>query len=449
LNFNKNKFWLKENMDKVQQHKKHSADNRQESEGFIRGLAAFSRTSNKDYAPPPDHGLNAWSQVLWSHFTVCNTWGYVTTFGVFQTYYSDMLNESPSTISWVGSVQVFLLFSVATFSGRASDAGFFRPIFGLGACLTLVGIFTASAATQYWQLFLSQGVCLGLGSGLMFCPMLSLIPTYFSRHRSLAVGIAAAGSSTGGLVFPAVIERLLPRIGFPWTMRVLGLLTLSMLLPSFLFFKPRLPPRKGGPIVEWPAFRDIPFLLLSVGMFFNFWGLYIAFFYIGSYSRDIVGVDRTTSITLLLIMNGMGIPARILPNLLADRYTGPVNLLIPVIMASSITLFCWIRVTEISELYAFSIFYGMTSASLQSLFPASLTSLTTDLNRMGVRTGMVLTILSFASLTGSPIAGVLVQRANGSYLYAQCFAAASMAVGSALVVLARLSGTGVVLRVRM
>jgi hypothetical protein len=75
--------------------------------------------------------------------------------------------------------------------------------------------------------------------------------------------------------------------------------------------------------------------------------------------------------------------------------------------------------------------------------------LTTDLNRMGVRTGMVLTILSFASLTGSPIAGVLVQRANGSYLYAQCFAAASMAVGGALVVLARLSGTGVVLRVRM
>jgi hypothetical protein len=41
------------------------------------------------------------------------------------------------------------------------------------------------------------------------------------------------------------------------------------------------------------------------------------------------------------------------------------------------------------------------SLSLQSLFPASLTSLTLDLEKIGVRTEIVVSILSFAALTGS------------------------------------------------
>lgn len=135
-------------------------------------------------------------------------------FGVFQTHYNQMLSESPSAISWIGSVQVFFLFSIATFSGRASDAGFFKAVWGIGALLVLIGNFMASLSSIYWQLFLSQGLCLGIGSGLMFRPMLSLILTYFSKQRSLAVGVTAAGSSTGGLIYLAVVNQLLPRIRF-------------------------------------------------------------------------------------------------------------------------------------------------------------------------------------------------------------------------------------------
>lgn len=404
---------------------------------------------NEDYGPPPDGGFQAWSQILWSHFTICNTWGYVTAFGVFQTHYTQMLNETPSAISWIGSVQVFCLFFIATFSGRASDAGYFKAVWGLGAFLNLLGTFMASLSTTYWQLFLSQGLCLGIGSGLMFCPTLSLVSTYFSRNRSLAIGVTASGSSTGGLIFPAIVEQLLPRIGFPWTMRVLGFLSLGMLLPSFIFFKQRVPPRKGGPLVEWTAFQDASYAIFTLGIFFMFWGLYVAFFYIGSYATEVIGVDESTSINLLLIMNGAGFFARILPNILADRYTGPVNLLIPVVIISSIILFCWISVTRLGELYAFSVFYGTFAASLQSLFPASLTSLTSDLKKIGVRTGMVLSIVSFAAMTGSPIAGALVQRGNGSYLYAQCFAAASVFAGGMLLIVSRGCKTGWKIKARM
>lgn len=72
---------------------------------------------------------------------------------------------------------------------------------------------------RYWQLFLAQGVCTGIGNGLLFCPCLAVLSTYFSKKRSLAIGIAASGTATGGLIYPAIVQQLLHKVGFPWTVR--------------------------------------------------------------------------------------------------------------------------------------------------------------------------------------------------------------------------------------
>lgn len=184
------------------------------------------------------------------HLVVFNTWGYINSFGVFQTYYVDALNETPSAISWVGSVQIFLLFAIGTFSGRATDAGYFRAVFVTGTLLQLLGIFMTSLCTEYWQLFLAQGVCTGIGNGLLFTPALACISTYFSKNRALALAIAACGNATGGMVFPAMVETLLPKIGFAWTMRALGFLMLGMSSVTLALMKTRLPPRKAGPLLE-------------------------------------------------------------------------------------------------------------------------------------------------------------------------------------------------------
>jgi MFS family permease len=197
-----------------------------------------------------------------------NTWGFINSFGVFQTYYVTALNRPPSDISWVGSIQVFLLFFIGTFTGRLTDAGYFRPVFFCGSLLGIIGLFMTSLSTSYWQLFLAQGVCCGLGNGALFCPSLSLLSTYFSKKRSLAIGIAAAGSATGGVVFPVMVQQLLPKVGFPWTMRALGFIQLGSLLICNAFIKPRVPPRKSGALVDWKSFKEVPYVLFAVGMFF-------------------------------------------------------------------------------------------------------------------------------------------------------------------------------------
>ena len=68
----------------------------------------LSKTTSRisvDPGPPPDGGLVAWTQVLMGHLIVFNTWGYIVSYGVFQTYYVTTLGHPPSDISWVRNSQ--------------------------------------------------------------------------------------------------------------------------------------------------------------------------------------------------------------------------------------------------------------------------------------------------------------------------------------------------------
>ena len=413
----------------------------QDPEGFLGKVLSKTRSCNSipDPGPPPDGGFRAWAQVLAGHLTVLNTWGYINSFGVFQTYYVTALNQTPSAISWVGSVQVFLLFFIGTFSGRATDAGLFRVVYLAGSFFLVLGVFMTSLSTRYWQLFLAQGICTGIGNGLIFCPILSLSSTYFNKKRSFAISIAAAGTAPGGVIYPVIVQQLLPRIGFAWTVRVIGFIMLTIQIVSFALAKPRLPPRRSGPLVEWNAFGEKPYLLFCIGMFFIFWALYFAFYYIGAFGRDILHVSQTDSINLLLIMNGVGFFGRIIPGFIADRYTGPLNTIIPFAAISGLLLYCWTAVSSQTGLVLFGIFYGIFAAGIQSLFPATLASLTTDIKKTGVRIGMCFSVISFACLTGPPLAGALIQRDGGRYLYAQMFAGSSMVAGCLTLVSARVA----------
>ncbi|KAL9050142.1 MAG: hypothetical protein Q9162_006813 [Coniocarpon cinnabarinum] len=373
----------------------------------------------QDPGPPPDGGLKAWTQVLMGHFIMITTWGYISSYGVFQTYYESTLSVSGSAISWVGSVQFCLIFALGTFTGRALDAGYFRLMLICGSILQLLGIFTTSACTKYWQLFLAQGICTGLGNGMQFMPTVGLVSTYFSKRKATAIAFMASGTATGGMIFPAMVRQLLPQIGFGWTVRVLGFVVLALVLTAIAFMQPRLPPRRSSAVIEWSAFKEAPFIVFILAMWLNFWGLFFAFFYVVTFGQDRLGLSYENGIDLLIIMNGVGFAGRVFLATVADRYIGPMNTLIPTTAICCLLTYCWAAVQQQAGLYAFACVYGLFAAGIQGLWPATLANLTTDLTKMGTRLGMGSTIVSVAILTGSPLGGALVSKDNGGYLYAQ------------------------------
>ena len=257
-----------------------SRNSSRRSNALGRVASRLTTRSIKDPGPPPDGGVRAWVQVLCAWFAVLNTWGFVNSFGAFQPYYESILPESASTISWIGSIQACLLFTLGMFSGRALDRGWFRPTVALGISIHLIGIFTLSAAKSYWQLLLTQGLCTGVGGGIFFVPIMGLCSTYFSSHRGMALGIVTSGNSAGGIIYPLVVRELLPKIGFAWTVRVLGFLNVASLALVLAFMKPRLPPRRSGPLIDWEALRDTPYVLHVLGVCFLMPPVYCVFYYV-------------------------------------------------------------------------------------------------------------------------------------------------------------------------
>lgn len=167
-------------------------------------LTTITTTASSHGIPtPPDGGLHAWLKVAGGFLIYINIWGFTISFGAFQSYYRTTLlsSSSPSAISWIGTMQAWLLIVIGILSGPLFDLGYFRVMLLTGNFLVVLGIMMLSLSTTYWQVFLSQGVCMGLGAGLLYIPSLALVGVWFEKKRSMALGMVMSGIAVGTLSF--------------------------------------------------------------------------------------------------------------------------------------------------------------------------------------------------------------------------------------------------------
>ncbi|CAI6341951.1 unnamed protein product [Periconia digitata] len=421
---------------------------RSRTPGALERVASRLTTrSIRDPGPPPDGGTQAWIQVFCAWLAIMNTWGFVNSFGAFQTYYSEILPQTNSTISWIGSTQACLMFFLGGFSGRALDAGYFRPTIIVGILLHLLGIFAMSFATKYWHFLLTQGICTGIGGGIFFVPILGLVSTYFAKRRGFAIGLVTTGNSVGGIIYPTVVRQLLGKVGFGWTVRVLGFINVAALAVVIAFMKPRLPPRKTGPLWDMAAFRDIPYLLHVLGMCFIMPPVYCVFYYVASFARDELGMSYTESLNLVILLNGVGIPARTIPAYVGDTYIGILNTYNAFLLLTTIVLWSWLAIGSIPSWYAFATLFGIFSAAFTGIFAATIAAYSSDISKTGTRLGMAFTAVGLSSLSGGPLSGAIL-KASGGYTAVICWAGACCVVSLCLSLSARVWKHGWSLKVR-
>lgn len=140
---------------------------------------------------------------------------------------------------------------------------------------------------------------------------------------------------------------------------------------------------------------------------------------------------------MLIVINAVGIPGRMVPAYLSDRYFGAVNVFLPTVLAMAVCVFAWVGVKTIVDEYIWIIFLGYFGAGIQGLFPATLAGLTKDLSKSGTRIGMIFSVVSIAALTGPPLAGKLIDVRGGSYLGAQLWGGACLVVGTIILAAAK------------
>lgn len=126
---------------------------------------------------------------------------------------------------------------------------------------------------QYYQILLAQGmlrtrassslsspgVGCGLALGLIFVPSVGVVSHHFRARKTFAMGIvisgarclnaptalfsprASVGSSCGGIVFPILLNHLIPRIGFAWTVRTTAFIVLALMALGTIIMRPHFP----------------------------------------------------------------------------------------------------------------------------------------------------------------------------------------------------------------
>ncbi|KAI0671264.1 MFS general substrate transporter [Trametes maxima] len=369
-------------------------------------------------APPtyPDGGLQAWLTVVGAFFALFCTFGQLNSFGTFQTWYADhqLRNTPPSTIAWIGSLQLWIFFFSGGFIGRLFDAYGPRVVMLPGSVVLVFSTMMISISSKYYQYVLAQGVLFGLGVGMLFYPSLSAISTHFNKYRGTALGIAMAGSGIGGVVYPIMFQQLFQRLGFGWAVRISGFISLAACCIAVTTITSLRPPTpQKTPILNPAWLRDVPFVLVTGGGILICLGLFIPFFYIADYARD-HGIPSSTVFYILSAMNGGGILGRLAPPLLSDA-VGRYNVMVPcAFLMGLLALVFWTFAKTLVAILLFAIVYGFFSGAFIAMLIPCVAQIS-DLQEIGSRIGMLYSIVSFAALAGGPAAGALLRAGNGSY----------------------------------
>lgn len=399
----------------------------------------------KSTKPPPlfqpDGGTTAWLQVLASFLINLNNWGLVNSFGVYQAFYSNnyLSTYSASDISWIGTLQGALLLIVGVVSGPLFDKGYCRPMTIAGSIGVVFALMMLSLSTKYYQIILSQGILTGLCLGLLYIPSVALIPLYFKKRRGLALGLATAGGSMGGVIYPIVFRRLLELLGFGWATRVIAFIALFTLSIAILLLRPVGSRTASRELLDLSAFKDLPYATFTAAGFLLFAGVLVPFFLTTTYAATALHTTPDLAFYTLSILNAAQFFGRILPALASD-YIGPEILLLGAMLATSAIGFAWIAVSSIGGYMAWLVFFGFASGMVVTLPAAVLPFVSPSLAVIGTRLGMLYALGGVGFLVSTPIASAVTQRTTSptnaltprSYLGAQvwigavCVAAAAV-----------------------
>jgi MFS family permease len=329
---------------------------------------------------------------------------------------------------------------VGVITGPLFDAGYFRVLIGGANIMLPFGLMMTSLATKYWQLILAQGVVVGIAAGCLFVPSVALLPQYFREKRGFANGLAASGSSIGGVVYPIMFDQLEKKVGFAWATRAIGFLTFGTIFISFSIMRIRIPPREKRKLYQLSAFKDPGYCIFCAAMFLGFLGFYNFLFYVQSYAIDTGIVDENLGFYLLSMLNAASTFGRIGPNFIAD-HTGPLNMLTPAVTITSILAFVWIRVHTVPGIIILSVFYGFFSGGFVSMPPVVMAYMTPDVRDLGTRLGQVFAVTSIGLLIGTPIGGAILSS-TGGYLGVQLFTACCLISSAVLMATLRLVRSG-------
>lgn len=258
---------------------------------------------------------------------------------------------------------------------------------------------------------------------------------WFMERRGLASGIAFIGGGFGGVLFPLMIQSLLPQVGWGWSIRILGFVLLVLCAISAAFCRSRVPPRKGAE-TTWRETLPDPRIFMdgtgamaatTTGVLLTDMAYFIPVTYAPSYYIDRQRLSHEEALTgsaafayqLLAILNAASCVGRYTAGVLADRF-GRYNTMIVSLILCTVSVLCfWLVDTVVPNLdndallVVFVLLFGFVSGSNVSLTPICLGQLC-ETQEYGRYYASCFTVVGFGVLVSIPIAGSLLDAVEAT-----------------------------------
>jgi MFS family permease len=220
------------------------------------------------------------------------------------------------------------------FAGRMMDRYPMRWIIIGGTLLLALGMVLVARATAMWQIILLYTTL--IASGYAFSTTLAgqvLAVKWFPDRVGFAVGIAALGSSFGGIIMPPLLAWLLVHHGWRDANMMLAALVLVVVVP-LVWFVVRFPrdgegrvapvrPEAQGAADEEPwgffeVLREPTFWIIGLAYLGTTLASYSFLTSVGPYSHDL-GIDPQRMSLLIPVLAVAGIAGRLVLGSLADK----------------------------------------------------------------------------------------------------------------------------------
>ncbi|EGY21534.1 uncharacterized protein VDAG_10516 [Verticillium dahliae VdLs.17] len=217
-----------------------------------------------------------------------------------------------------------------------------RSTLALGVIIQTSALLGASFRFQIWHLLLTQGVFFGLGVGLSFNSIVSIISQYFDKRRSFANLLSTCGSGFGGLTYSLVTNAAIRSVGLAWTFRILAILTLVVNGLCCILLRNR--NKSVGTVLSafrWELLKRKNYLLFLLWGLFRLIGYTIVIFSLADFGQSVAFITSQASLAAALMNLGQGVGHPII-GLSNDRW-GRLDVAgISTLLAGLTTLFIWV-----------------------------------------------------------------------------------------------------------
>ncbi|KAI0503186.1 major facilitator superfamily domain-containing protein [Xylaria bambusicola] len=262
--------------------------------------------------PPLDTSPRGWLTVVGGFTCSFASFGWATSIGVFQAYYSthQLHAYTASAIGWIPSVETAFLFLGVCVFGALFDYLGPTVLLIVGTVLHVGGLLGLANSKTYTQIFVTQSVVSAAGTGAIFVAGATAVGTWFHARRGLALGLVSSGSAVGAVIGTATIPILFEKIGFSWTIRAVALtyFVLMGVAIATISRRPQMgagtapPPLRVSQLLPVSLLKSGPVLALAFACFFFNLGFFIPYDYVVVEARD-AGATQQSANNLLVILS--------------------------------------------------------------------------------------------------------------------------------------------------